>query len=166
MVDRDGDRGLRARTHVAQPGTLSSDGAKACRAVPPHVREADPGLTAAVLQAWMDAQAYALNTYMTASRLMAGGTIGVEASLNKIFWSELDVSLHRAAMSLLGARAELLPHAPGCRGPRELARGIHLLAGRPDLRRHERDPAQHHRRAAARAAARLTWTSPSRLSSG
>jgi len=78
-----------------------------------HVSQADPGLTAMVVQAWMDAQAYALNTYMTASRLMAGGTIGVEASLNKIFWSELDVSLHRAAMSLLGARAEVLPHAPG-----------------------------------------------------
>jgi alkylation response protein AidB-like acyl-CoA dehydrogenase len=77
-----------------------------------HVSEADPGLAATVLQAWLDAQAYALNTYMTASRLMAGGTIGVEASLNKIFWSELDVSLHRAAMSLLGARAEILPHAP------------------------------------------------------
>jgi alkylation response protein AidB-like acyl-CoA dehydrogenase len=77
-----------------------------------HVSEADPGLAATVMQAWMDAQAYALNTYMTASRLMAGGTIGVEASLNKIFWSELDVSLHRAAMSLLGARAEILPHVP------------------------------------------------------
>jgi alkylation response protein AidB-like acyl-CoA dehydrogenase len=43
---------------------------------------------------------------------MAGGSIGVEASLNKIFWSELDVQLHRTAMGLLGARAELLPHAP------------------------------------------------------
>jgi len=61
----------------------------------------------------MDAESYALNTYMTAARLMAGGSIGVEASLNKIFWSELDLHLHRAAMTLLGARAELLPHAPG-----------------------------------------------------
>ena len=77
-----------------------------------HASEAEPGLAATVVQAWMDAQAYALNTYMTASRLMGGGTVGVEASLNKIFWSELDVSLHRAAMSLLGARAEILPHVP------------------------------------------------------
>jgi alkylation response protein AidB-like acyl-CoA dehydrogenase len=59
----------------------------------------------------MDAEAYALNTYRTASRLMAGGSIGVEASLNKIFWSELDLDLHRTAMSLLGARAALLPQA-------------------------------------------------------
>ena len=77
-----------------------------------HAGTAEPGLAATVLQAWMDAEAYALNTYMTASRLMAGGSIGVEASLNKIFWSELDVSMHRAALSLLGARAELLPQAP------------------------------------------------------
>jgi alkylation response protein AidB-like acyl-CoA dehydrogenase len=60
----------------------------------------------------MDAEAYALNTYQTATRLMAGGTIGVEASLNKIFWSELDVLMHKAAMSLLGARAELQPISP------------------------------------------------------
>jgi alkylation response protein AidB-like acyl-CoA dehydrogenase len=77
-----------------------------------HAHEADPALAASVAQAWMDAESYALNTYMTASRLMTGGAIGVEASLNKIFWSELDVQLHRAAMSLLGARAELMPSAP------------------------------------------------------
>ena len=70
---------------------------------------ADPALVGRVAQAWMDAEAYTLNTYSTASRLMAGGEIGVEASLNKIFWSELDLELHRTAMSLLGARAELLP---------------------------------------------------------
>jgi alkylation response protein AidB-like acyl-CoA dehydrogenase len=77
-----------------------------------HAHECEPGVGSAVAQAWMDAEAYTLNTYMTASRLMAGGTIGVEASLNKIFWSELDVAMHRVAMSILGARAELLPVAP------------------------------------------------------
>jgi alkylation response protein AidB-like acyl-CoA dehydrogenase len=72
---------------------------------------ADPALVGPVLQAWMDAEAYALNTYRTAARLLAGGSIGVEASLNKIFWSELDLQLHRTAMSLLGARAELVPQS-------------------------------------------------------
>ncbi len=67
----------------------------------------DPGIGAAVTQCWMDAEAYALATYMTASRLIAGGSIGAEASLNKVFWSELDVAMHRAALALLGARAEL-----------------------------------------------------------
>jgi alkylation response protein AidB-like acyl-CoA dehydrogenase len=76
-----------------------------------HQDSADASLAARVAQAWQDARAYALNTYSTASRLMAGGSIGVEASLNKVFWSELDLELHRTAMTLLGARAELLPGA-------------------------------------------------------
>ena len=57
----------------------------------------------------MDAEAYALNTYQTVSRLLAGGKIGAEASLNKIFWSELDVKMHETGLALLGSRAELLP---------------------------------------------------------
>jgi alkylation response protein AidB-like acyl-CoA dehydrogenase len=63
---------------------------------------------AAVLQAVMDADAYALSIYATASHLMAGGKVGPETSCNKIFWSELDLALHRAALSILGARAELM----------------------------------------------------------
>jgi len=71
-----------------------------------------PALRETVARCWMDAEAYALNTYQTVSRLMAGGKIGAEASLNKIFWSELDVRMHEAALQLLGFRAELLPAAP------------------------------------------------------
>jgi len=66
----------------------------------------------AVAQAWMAAEAYALSVYATASRLIAGGTIGAEASLNKIFWSEMDIAMHETALAILGARAELLPTAP------------------------------------------------------
>jgi alkylation response protein AidB-like acyl-CoA dehydrogenase len=77
-----------------------------------HAATADPALRDAVIRGWLDAEAYALNTYRTASRLGAGGRIGAEASLGKIFWSELDVHMHETAMSLLGARAELLAIAP------------------------------------------------------
>jgi alkylation response protein AidB-like acyl-CoA dehydrogenase len=76
----------------------------------------DPTLRDAVARAWMEAEAYALNTYLTVSRLLEGGKIGAEASLNKIFWSELDVKMHEAALGLLGARAELLPEAPAAKG--------------------------------------------------
>jgi alkylation response protein AidB-like acyl-CoA dehydrogenase len=65
-----------------------------------------------VAQSWMDAEAYALATYAMASRLAAGGTIGPEASTNKIFWSEMDIDLQRTAIDILGPRAELLPTAP------------------------------------------------------
>ena len=68
---------------------------------------AAPGLREAVAQAWMDAEAYTYSTYMTASKLMNGGSVGAETSCNKIFWSELDRAMHRTAMSLIGALAEL-----------------------------------------------------------
>ncbi len=76
----------------------------------------DPVVRDAVLRAWMDAEAYALTTYQTACRLSQGGKIGPESSTNKIFWSELDQAMHATAMSILGARAELLPHAPAAEG--------------------------------------------------
>tara|TARA_R110002110_G_scaffold415765_2_gene655213 strand:- start:66377 stop:67540 length:1164 start_codon:yes stop_codon:yes gene_type:complete len=76
----------------------------------------DPAIRNAVLQAWLDAESYCLTTYQTACRLSQGGQIGAESSTNKIFWSELDQAMHATAMSILGARAELLPHAPDAAG--------------------------------------------------
>lgn len=78
--------------------------------------DADPAIRDAVMKCWMDAEAYTLATYATASRLAKGAKIGAEASTNKIFWSELDVKMHETAMSILGARAELMPHAPQAEG--------------------------------------------------
>ena len=70
----------------------------------------------AVIRAYLDAESYCLTTYQTACRLNKGGKIGAESSTNKIFWSELDQNMHATAMSILGARAELLPHAPDAQG--------------------------------------------------
>ena len=39
---------------------------------------------------------------------MEGAEIGSEASLGKVFWSELDLELHATALRLLGDRAELV----------------------------------------------------------
>lgn len=72
----------------------------------------DPSIRDAVLKSWMDAEAYALATYQTASRLLTGGKIGPEASTNKIFWSELDLLMHETAMRILGAHGELMPDTP------------------------------------------------------
>jgi alkylation response protein AidB-like acyl-CoA dehydrogenase len=72
---------------------------------------ADPQRTVrsaeAVAQAWMDAEAYRLNTLWTATRVIEGGTVGPEASANKIHWSETDLAIHRTALALLGSQAEL-----------------------------------------------------------
>lgn len=69
----------------------------------------DPAAEDAVVRCYMDAEAYALSTYQTASKLAAGGSIGPEASCNKIFWSEMDLLIHETAMKLLGPRAEIEP---------------------------------------------------------
>jgi alkylation response protein AidB-like acyl-CoA dehydrogenase len=67
----------------------------------------DAALGERVADAWIGARAYQLHTEATADRLAAGGTLGAEASLGKVFWSELDVALHETALDLLGPRAEV-----------------------------------------------------------
>jgi alkylation response protein AidB-like acyl-CoA dehydrogenase len=76
--------------------TLSDDPARAGRA-------AD-----AVARAVIDAEAYRLNTYWTATRVLDGAAVGPEASMNKIFWSETDLLIHTSALELLGDRAAIL----------------------------------------------------------
>ena len=68
---------------------------------------ADPALRDRVADAWIGARAYQLHTQATAARLAAGGTLGAEASLGKVFWSELDLALHETALDLLGPQAEV-----------------------------------------------------------
>ena len=60
-----------------------------------------------VVDAWIQAQAYRLYTWGTVTRLAAGGDLGAAGSVNKVFWSELDIALHETALDLLGPEAEL-----------------------------------------------------------
>ena len=60
-----------------------------------------------VADAWIKAQAYRLYTWGTVTRLAAGGDMGAAGSVNKVFWSELDIELHETALELLGAEAEV-----------------------------------------------------------
>ncbi|MBK3634154.1 acyl-CoA dehydrogenase family protein [Streptomyces asoensis] len=59
-----------------------------------------------VADALIGARAYQLFTYATASRFLAGERLGAESSLNKVFWSELDIALHETALDVLGAEGE------------------------------------------------------------
>jgi alkylation response protein AidB-like acyl-CoA dehydrogenase len=77
-----------------------------------HAAEVDDGVRDEVVRCVICAEAYTLETYRTVSRLLAGGKIGAEASLNKIFWSELDIRMHELALEILGDRGDLLPEAP------------------------------------------------------
>ena len=66
-----------------------------------------PGAADRVVDAWIKAQAYRLYTWGTVTRLAAGGDLGAAGSVNKVFWSELDVALHETALDLLGPEAEV-----------------------------------------------------------
>ena len=61
----------------------------------------------AVVDAWIDAEAYALYTLADVTGVVEGRPGGARSSYNKIFWSELDVRLHEVALDLLGPDAEL-----------------------------------------------------------
>lgn len=60
-----------------------------------------------VADAWIGSRAYELSTYATVSRLAAGGQLGMESSINKVFWSQWDISAHETALDLQGTEAEI-----------------------------------------------------------
>ena len=72
-----------------------------------------PELRDRVVDAWIAANAYRLYTWGTVTRLASGGEMGAAGSVNKVFWSELDIALHETALDLLGPASELRegPHA-------------------------------------------------------
>jgi hypothetical protein len=67
----------------------------------------DPVFGERVADAWIKAQAYRLHTFGTVTRLARGGELGAESSVTKVFWSDLDVAIHQAALDLRGADGEL-----------------------------------------------------------
>ncbi len=79
---------------------------------------ADTALRDRVADAWIAARAYQLRCQATAQRLAEGGALGAEASLGKVFWSELDVALHETALDLLGPHAERAVRPRGDDPPR------------------------------------------------
>ena len=66
---------------------------------PSHLRDG-------VVAAWLGSEAYRLYTWGTVSRLAAGGQIGYAGSVNKVFWSDLDIALHETGLELRGELGE------------------------------------------------------------
>jgi len=102
MATTGSERGLTLRS----PGRFS---ASAERLIELARREGvrDARVRDAVARALIDAESYRLYTWETVGRLMTGAKLGAESSVNKVFWSEMDVRLHETALSILGSRAEL-----------------------------------------------------------
>ena len=66
----------------------------------PHLRDR-------IVDVWMRAEAYRVQTLEVVSRTMAGQPPGAATSMVKLWWSELDVDMHELALELLGPEAEL-----------------------------------------------------------
>ncbi|MFD7816928.1 acyl-CoA dehydrogenase family protein [Streptomyces sp. NPDC059785] len=102
----------RARSSDVADTTRSSDVADAAwrdRVADTALRHrvADAALRDRVADAVIGARAYQLSGWAQVSRRAAGEPPGPESSMNKIFWSELDLALHETALDVLGADGEL-----------------------------------------------------------
>ncbi len=60
-----------------------------------------------VVEAHLRAEAYQLFTLAQVTDLVEGRSPGAESSLNKLYWSELDIALHETALQLLGPEGEV-----------------------------------------------------------
>jgi alkylation response protein AidB-like acyl-CoA dehydrogenase len=68
----------------------------------------DARLRDRIIDCWQRAEAYQLFTLGAVTQLSASrGAMGAESSINKIWWSELDVELHECALDVLGADAQV-----------------------------------------------------------
>jgi hypothetical protein len=100
MATTGSERGLSLRS----PGRFA---AVMARLVDLWRERPDPEARGALADCWMEVEAYRLATEMTVTRLAAGERLGAESSLNKVWWSEMDIHLHEEALRLLGADADL-----------------------------------------------------------
>lgn len=103
MSTSSNERGLSLRS----PGRFTAAAERLLALWRDRADPSDTALRDKVVDAWIGANAYRLHTFGTVTRLTEGGSLGAESSINKIFWSELDVVLHETALELLGADAEL-----------------------------------------------------------
>lgn len=103
------ERGLTLRS----PGRFTAAADRLTALWREHGDPADTALRDRVADAVIGAHAYRLFSYRGASHVLheEGGPAGAASSLNKIYWSELDIALHETALDLLGPYGELADHA-------------------------------------------------------
>jgi alkylation response protein AidB-like acyl-CoA dehydrogenase len=108
MATTSSERGLTLRS----PGRFTATADRLVdlyrqRATSAAADELGPGLREQVVQGWMEAEAYRLQTLQTVTDDAEGRSAAAASSFVKLWWSELDVKLHETALDLLGLEAEL-----------------------------------------------------------
>ena len=107
MATTSSERGLTLRS----PGRFTAAVERLVELASRTGGDRDPTLRDALARAWMDAEAYRLYTLADVTDIVEGRSPGARSSLNKLWWSEMDVRIHELALELLGPRAELTPEA-------------------------------------------------------
>ena len=103
MATTDSERGLSLRS----PGRFMATATRLIDLYHRYRHRSDPVLRDGVIRAWMDAQAYRWFTFQTVTRMSEGESIGPDSSMNKVFWSEMDVRTHETALALVDELREL-----------------------------------------------------------
>ena len=103
MATTSSERGLSLRS----PGRFMATASRLIDLYHRYRDRSDPVLRDQVIQAWMDAQVYRWFTFQTVTRMMQGESIGPDSSMNKVFWSEMDVRTHETALAIIGEALEL-----------------------------------------------------------
>jgi alkylation response protein AidB-like acyl-CoA dehydrogenase len=103
MATTSSERGLSLRS----PGRFVATAARLMDLYHRYRDRSDPVLRDEVIQAWMDAQVYRWFTFQTVTRMTQGESIGPDSSMNKVFWSEMDVRTHETALAIIGEALEL-----------------------------------------------------------
>ena len=103
MATTSSERGLSLRS----PGRFMATATRLIDLYHRYRDRSDPVLRDQVIQAWMDAQVYRWFTFQTVTRMAQGESIGPDSSMNKVFWSEMDVRTHETALAMIGDALEL-----------------------------------------------------------
>ena len=102
MATASAERGLTLRS----PGRFTASAARLVDLYREQSSNANSDLRDSVVQAVIEAEAYRWQTFSTVTRMTDGENIGAEASMTKVFWSELDLRIHEVALAILGPTAE------------------------------------------------------------
>jgi alkylation response protein AidB-like acyl-CoA dehydrogenase len=72
----------------------------------------DPLVRDEIGKLYAETEVFRYNTYRTLSRLTSGKPLGPEASLTKLYWSQMETRIYEAGMQAAGEFAELSADAP------------------------------------------------------
>ncbi|WP_219417956.1 acyl-CoA dehydrogenase family protein [Pseudonocardia nigra] len=98
MATTGSERGLTLRS----PGRFLHAADRLVELARHHPDAATDPIVDRVTEVWMQAQAYQQFTLAQVTDIVEGRAPGARSSLNKVYWSELDIRLHETALELLG----------------------------------------------------------------